>query len=562
VRLFVGRVFHGSGESADGELDLSMGLVLSLLALPGGFYSIFLLEKYSTLLQWMRGQNNVDPLAAALPDEYFFIVLSMTVTGVVAVWRWDSIFPDRRDYSNLVPLPIPMRNIFLANLAAILFLTTVLALDVNAASAVLFPLVVSASENAFGFFVQFFWVHTVVVVLASIFSFFAVFVTVGALMVTLPYPAFRRLSLYLRGTIIACLVATLATSFAVPSMLPQLPGTLVRFLPPVWSLGLCQLIRGRASPPLALLGHVALIGSVTIIVAAVVTYSFSYRRCFARIPEAANRAPADNRPRLAWIFPLLDRTMLATPFQRAGYRFAMKTLLRSEQHGLVLGGFVGLGIVTASQFLFASLNGKQLDAGSSPPSEILAIPLILSYCIILGMRLVFDIPTEMRANWIFRICLDKARHECIPLARKLILTFVLPWVFAIFLPLYGYLWGWRVGILQAVVCTLWSLLLTEVLLLRFRKVPFTCSYPPFRDSAVVLAMSYVLGFFVFVVLTSNLEHWAFSNPALMASSIGAVLLSWYVLSRIHRGAEGIDKELIFGETATAPFEVLDLERGT
>jgi hypothetical protein len=119
VRLFVGRVFHGSSESAEGDLDLSMGLVLSLLALPGGFYSIFLLEKYSTLLQWMRGQHDFDPLAAALPDEYFFIVLSMTVTGVVAVWRWDSIFPDRRDYSNLVPLPISMRNIFFANLAAI-----------------------------------------------------------------------------------------------------------------------------------------------------------------------------------------------------------------------------------------------------------------------------------------------------------------------------------------------------------------------------------------------------------------------------------------------------------
>ncbi len=177
------------------------------------------------------------------------------------------------------------------------------------------------------------------------------------------------------------------------------------------------------------------------------------------------------------------------------------------------------------------------------------------------MRFVFDIPTETRANWIFRICLDKTKHECIPLARKLILTFVLPWVFAVVLPLYGYLWGWRVGILQAVVVTLWSCLLTDVLLLRFRKIPFTCSYPPFRDSAVVLAMSYVLGFFVFVVLTSNLEHWGLSNPILMASSIATVLLSWYVLSRIHQGGEGIDEELIFEETATASFELLDLERG-
>ena len=71
VRLFIARVFRGSGTSEDTELDLSIGLILALLSLPGAFYSLFLLEKYSTLLQWMHGQKELDPLAGALPDEYF-----------------------------------------------------------------------------------------------------------------------------------------------------------------------------------------------------------------------------------------------------------------------------------------------------------------------------------------------------------------------------------------------------------------------------------------------------------------------------------------------------------
>src|SRR5690349_18287627 len=200
VRLFIARVFRGSGSSEDTELDLSIGLILALLALPGAFYSLFLLEKYSTLLQWMHGQKELDPLAGALPDEYFFIVLSMVVTGVVAVWRWDSIFPDRRDYANLVPLPISLRSIFLANLAAILLLALLLAVDVNAASAVLFPLVVSASENTLSFFLHFVGVHTFVVVLASVFSFCTVFAIVGALMIVVPYSSFRRISFYLRAS--------------------------------------------------------------------------------------------------------------------------------------------------------------------------------------------------------------------------------------------------------------------------------------------------------------------------------------------------------------------------
>jgi len=112
VDLFVARIFRGGGDSDAEGLDLGVGLVLTLLAMPGGFVSLLLLNKYGTFLQWLRGATNVDPLLVVLPDEYFFIVLSMTVTGAVAVWRWDAIFPDRRDYMNLAPLPISTRSIF------------------------------------------------------------------------------------------------------------------------------------------------------------------------------------------------------------------------------------------------------------------------------------------------------------------------------------------------------------------------------------------------------------------------------------------------------------------
>src|SRR5271154_5323582 len=146
VQLFVARIFRGGGDADTEGLDLGIGLVLTLLALPGGFVSLFLLNKYGTLLQWLRGITHIDTLAIVLPDEYFFIVLSMTVTGAVAVWRWDAIFPDRRDYMNLVPLPISTRSIFFANLVAVLFLVGLIAFDVNAASCILFPMVVAASQ--------------------------------------------------------------------------------------------------------------------------------------------------------------------------------------------------------------------------------------------------------------------------------------------------------------------------------------------------------------------------------------------------------------------------------
>ena len=143
-------------------------------------------------MQWLRGGSFPDPLLVSLPDEYFFIVLSMTVSGAVAVWRWDAIFPDRRDYMNLVHLPISTRTIFLANLTAVLFLAVLVAVDVNAASCILFPTVVAATQSQFVFFLSFAAVHALAVLLASMFSFLLVFSLLGLSMALLPARAFKK----------------------------------------------------------------------------------------------------------------------------------------------------------------------------------------------------------------------------------------------------------------------------------------------------------------------------------------------------------------------------------
>jgi len=561
VSLFVDRIFHGGGDGSEDNLDFSLGLILSLLALPGGFYSIFLFNKYGTLLQWIRGQQGFDPLAAALPDEYFFIVLSMVVTGAVAVWRWDSIFPDRRDYANLVVLPISTRLIFLGNLAAIVLLTLVLAFDVNLASAVLFPAVVSASQVTFVYIAQFAAIHLFVVVMASIFSFFAIFAVTGVLMSGLPYSVFRRISFYVRGLIIVCLLALLSTSFVIPSSidhLAQTPHAPIRFLPSVWFLGLCQLLRGKADPALAQMGRMSILGLLCVILIAVAAYALSYRRCFIRIPESLDIVSENSSQFTSWSFSILDRTILRTPFQRAGYRFVLRTLARSEAHALVLAGFSALGFVIASQVLFAAYSGKAINAGSLFSPAFLSVPFILVYCILVGLRFIFDIPTELRANWIFRLSLGKTAHECIPLARTVMLTLILPWVFAGVFPVSLYLWGWTTALLHTAMITIWSVILADVLLVRFRKVPFTCTYPPFRHSAIVVMLVYFFGFSGFVGLTSSFDDWVLRNHAWMLLLVPIFLGARYVRARLEQDTIEIDKQLIFEEKQPTAFEVLDL----
>jgi hypothetical protein len=555
------RIFHGSNGSEE-DLNISMGLLLAWLAVPGGFVSIFLFDKYGSFLQWLRGQAKFDPVAAALPDEYFFIVLSMVVTGGVALWWWDSIFPDRRDFVNLAPLPIAPSTIFLANFVAITILTCVCVIDVNAASSILFPVSVGASQPSFSFVMRFAGVHALVVMLASIFSFLVVFATTGVLLLLLPYPLFRRISLYVRILLATIFLAALSTSFAVPGMILDLPGSSrspLRFLPSAWFLGLCQLLRRRADRTLEELGHIAIFALIVTAALALLTYTASYRRCFVRLPELADAAPGHLGTSTSWIFHLLDLLILHTPFQRAGFRFVLKTLVRNEMHALALGGFLSLGVVVASRTLFSAFNGT--SSAALPSADVLSIPLIVGYCLLVGSRFVFDVPAHLRANWTFRFLLDRGVGEPAALARRVMLCFACPCIFLVAFPIYFHLWGWTVSLVHTGLVTIWCVLLTEVLLVGFRKLPFTCSYPLFQHSAVVVAIAYVLAYFVFTAVTSELESQAFSGPLMGVVFLVISLGVWYVVHRVRSYFAEVAEHVIFEDIPAAAFEFLHLGEG-
>lgn len=559
VQLFAARIFRGGGDSDSEGLDLGVGLVLTLLAMPGGFVSLLLLNKYGTFLQWLRGQTNVDPLLVALPDEYFFIVLSMTVTGAVAVWRWDAIFPDRRDYMNLVPLPISTRAIFFANLVAVLFLVGLVAVDVNAVSCILFPVVVAASQSKFLFFVKFAAVHGIGVLLASVFAFFAVFSMIGLLMAVLPPRTFRRTSAYMRGVVVVCLVALLCTSFAVPQLLRRAPAPRwIALIPSCWFLGLCQSLRARSGPVLTDLSRLALPALATVALVALCTYVVAYRRHFVRIAEIADTSARPRNPQGFRVGILLDRLALRTRFQKAGFRFVTKTLLRSETHRLVLTAVGGLALVLASQALLdAFADAKSLRQAALTP-DALSVPFILSFLVIVGLRIVFELPAELRSNWIFQLMVDPDRQECESLARRVILIFVLPWLLAISLPVYAYLEGWKVATLHTLLVVLWAVLLTNIVLIRFRKIPFTCTLPVFKQHSFVTLLSCCFGFLLYSVSTPEFESSALREPLRLLGLVPVVAVTWYIPHHLAKSAIDIEKRLIFEEAPTQTIEALRL----
>jgi len=550
------RLFSGADDSGEGQMNLGVGAILALLATPGLFITVLLFDHYSSLVRIFRsGTARFDAYAQSLPDQYFFFTFSMAITGIVTVLKWDSILPDRRDYMNLAPLPVPTRSIFLANLAAIVTVAVLFAIDVNAVSVFLFPYMVTMEQGTFHDCLRFAGIQATGVMLSSMFIFSALFALIGGMMAILPSQVFRRISLYARVLVVMAMLALLASSFAVARMLSDMGGhSLLRWVPPVWFLGFARSLIGKAGAQLAALGALGLRVLLATIVLAVAAYALSYYRYFIRIPETLETPIRSREPRQLLPRWFLDRVLLRSPFERACFRFALKTLARNERQSLIFGGFVGLGLVIASQTLLSAFSSTR---HSTPSSDLLSVPLILAYFVLCGARFVFDMPAELRANWAPQVIVDREKHDAVRLARKTMLSLIWPPILFIGFPLYANSWGWAIAAGHTAVVLVCSYCLADFLLHRFRKIPFTCAYSPWKQHATVAIIFYGLGFLAFTSIPTNLERSVMRHPWALWLLAAGILGAWQLFRRFRY--DSLDPtELIFEDVPAPPFEMLNL----
>ena len=85
---------------------------------------------------------------ALLVFRLFFITLTMTAIGFVALMIWDGIFPDRRDARILTPLPVPGRVLIGARLLALGALCGIFVVGINACPTVFYAPTIAAFGGA------------------------------------------------------------------------------------------------------------------------------------------------------------------------------------------------------------------------------------------------------------------------------------------------------------------------------------------------------------------------------------------------------------------------------
>ncbi len=395
------------------------------------------------------------PAVANYPAMYLYLVrtdtlwligLAMCMTALLTAIQWQSLFPTLRDCLALAAFPISALEIFWSKLAAVVMAFAAFVLAMNAIPAIVFA-GISASRwqvnpsiaaHAFALFAS--------ASAGCVFVFFGMLALQGLLLNLLPPRLFERVSIFAQAILFTANVTALPFLWHQPS---------AAWWPPNWFLGFSRYaVYATAGAPLL----------------AILTYLLSYhryRRLLIEIPQRS-RAPRAGAL-LRWPAGLTLALTLKDAREQAVFSVLWKTLTRSRIHRLMLQVCAGLAI--------AWMIGAG-DLRSTDTLPVLLIPLAVSVFVIAGLRYLFSIPCELRANWIFQIAESEGRPSWLRGVDRFVVCCGLVPVYACSVPAAIVVFGAWQALRVTILGFFLALVVFEFLFRDWLKVPFTCSYLP------------------------------------------------------------------------------------
>ena len=471
---------------------------LALLAVPGLLFPVKFALGYSMASE--KGLSLVEPM---LLHRLLFITLTMTAIGLVALVIWDGVFPDRRDARILTSLPVPHRVLVTARLLALSALCGLFLLGVNAGP----TLIYGSAVGAYGGYGMLRGVlaHFVAASLAGVFVFTSLVALQGLVLNVGGRRSADRLSLAMQ---VMFVVVLLQMIFFLPRMAPVLLRGLdrgwVQAIPSVWFLGLYDVVGGRPAPGSARLALTALAATGLSTGTAIGFFIGTHGRLSKRALETP---PIEGR------FKLISKSAAAVMrwlgghgVGKAAFDFTLRTLGRARSHRLLMATYIGVALAFVGSALVPLVVRIGMEGFHTPTIETLSAPFFLSFFSLLGMRVAMAIPVEPKASWAVRLGEPVQRAAAINgVRRALIVIGVVPSVLLAAATALT-LWNVRAALLHAFVVFVMGWLLTELLLMRFPKLPFTCTYFPGNSKIRTLWPLYLIAFTNYTLTTAAFEY--------------------------------------------------------
>lgn len=485
-------------------------------ALLGQFAALLIVVSMAFGLGSLIVMNLREPLVrtiATLGFNHFLVASNMLAVGLFAVLSWDSTFPDRRDVLVLAPLPVRSSTIFLAKAAASATGLSLVIVVLNSFCGLLWPFGMGMGLRSFA-------AYWLVMFASGAFIYCGVLCMQGLAAQLLSRRWFLRVSAFLQIAVFCIFVSVyfLQPPFASFSeMLDPKTQRLFPRLPSYWFLSGLQQLNGTQTAFLAPLARRAWLGLATVFTGAAAAFLLSWFRTLRKIAEQADIAPAVRG---------LPLPRFGNSLQTALVQFSIRSFLRSRQHRLILAFYLGIGFALVIFFMKSpEARGQILAAPDAVNAPVLASTIVMLFFWMLGIRVLFARPLDIRANWIFQTAPVRGGRNSLNANRRSLFVLALVPVLAISALLLFSIWPWRPALGQLVVLAFLGAILADLCLYGFHKIPFTCTYLPGRSS---IHISFVLCIFTLtslVDLCAQLEMRSLGDGVLYARMLGILCLA-------------------------------------
>ena len=549
TRLFAYRFLDTDLLPARGEISALLSQLAALLAAVSLVVCVIVAQAYVT--------GNPPPEAAWGQAEFLFST-TMAVVAIFTLLLWEALFPDRRDSLVLGVLPVRARTIWAAKAAAAGVALGLAALAVNAFTGIVFPVFLLRGAGLLGM-LRCLAAYWIAVAAASAFAFGVFAGLQGVAIHLLPDAVFQRVSSLLQGAAFFGVLAIyfLAPPLAAPAALSD-PANVRWYavLPSYWFLGLFETLNGSGSPLFAWLARRAALGTAAVTAISAGSFVLAYGRQMRRAVERYGIARrSERRGRL---FDRAAGTAAADPGEHGLLTFIARTMGRSRQHRALIAMYAGLGMAYIFSGIASVIYHAHSFTGADRMLAATGIPVTMLFFLVVGIRIAFAIPVEVRANVVFRVTDAFGSRAWFTAARKALLAFAVAPVLLVSAAAYGVFWPFWKAAGHLMFLTVVGLLLVETALRKWDKIPFACSYLPGKANWKVMFGVYALLFWSLSQVLVLMENAALGTPRGYAVMMLVATAGWRMQARRGAEARSMLAGLRFEEAPESPLTSLGL----
>ena len=474
-RTSVRRLLDAALFSRDGDPMMFAMWGLALTATPPAFFAARQIFMYAAMSAATRRgiipPDRIDHLV--MFHQMFFVVYGMLAMTLLAALMWDALFPDRDDQEIVGVLPVRARTIAAARLGGALWVGLFFAVAIELPAGVIYAFVSIPHFGMAGSFVLVFG-HAVATILACMFVFVAMLSVRGVVAMLTGDRAGRWLA---GGLQLATVIMLVEVFFFLPEVGPRMVGAMLDGsaspFPPAWFAALYASIVGPSRDVFAAPAQLAL-GSTALVLALVVPIYLLPARWTAR--RVLHARSATSRGLLPALARGIAVRVIPGAAVRAIFLFAVASLVRSRRHTLILATYCGLGVAMCIASLISWSHRRDLIF-SHPEPYSLALPLVMTFFLVFGIRSALAVPTELEANWPFRLSLPRIRSAVNATGLVLFALAVAPISLLILLVALP-VWPVHQAAAAAAMHLASGALLVECVLHRWVQIPFTRAHVP------------------------------------------------------------------------------------